>query len=156
MIEITIPGQETIIIKHLVCDVNGTLALDGKLLPGVEEKIKSLKNKLEIHLVTANTHGNQDEINAVLELQATVLSAGHEAEQKAAFVRNLDAKTTAVIGQGANDQLMMGEAGLGICVLSREGTYGPTLQAADIIVPDILSALDLFDHPTRLAATLRR
>ena len=34
MISCAIPGRDTIEISHLVCDMNGTLALDGSLLPG--------------------------------------------------------------------------------------------------------------------------
>jgi len=35
MIELTIPGRGTILLHHLVCDVNGTLALDGQLIDSV-------------------------------------------------------------------------------------------------------------------------
>jgi len=38
MIEVTIPGKQNLILGHLVCDVNGTLALDGSLIPGIAEK----------------------------------------------------------------------------------------------------------------------
>ena len=39
MIELTIPGRGVIRIQHLVCDVNGTLALDGCLIEGVAQAI---------------------------------------------------------------------------------------------------------------------
>lgn len=35
MIEIAIPGFGLIQLEHLVCDYNGTLALDGALIDGV-------------------------------------------------------------------------------------------------------------------------
>ena len=35
MIEISIPGNETLQLRHLICDYNGTLALDGELIEGV-------------------------------------------------------------------------------------------------------------------------
>lgn len=152
----TIPGMDKLIIKHLVCDVNGTLALDGVLLPGVAERIQSLKKLLEIHLITANTNGKQSEIDEVLGTKAILLAPGAEAGQKAAYLRSLGAKQCAAIGQGANDQGMLKEAALGICVLSPEGTYGLTLLSADIVFSDILTALDLFEHPNRMIATLRQ
>ena len=40
MVELEIPGRGTLQIEHLVCDVNGTLAVDGELLPGVVEAIE--------------------------------------------------------------------------------------------------------------------
>ncbi len=51
---------------------------------------------------------------------------------------------------------MLREAALGICVLSLEGLAVETLTAADLLMPDILSALDLFEKPLRLIASLRK
>ena len=41
MIEMTIPGKGNIKINSLVLDVNGTIALDGVLIPGVVEKLQA-------------------------------------------------------------------------------------------------------------------
>jgi soluble P-type ATPase len=62
----------------------------------------------------------------------------------------------AAIGQGANDALMLQEAALGICIFSPEGTAVATLLNADIAIPNILAALELFEKPLRLVATLRK
>lgn len=156
MIDLSIPGRGALRIEHLVCDVNGTLAVDGRLLEGVARPIGLLKDRLTIHLVTADTHGRQDEIDRMLSLTSTRLQPGHEAEQKASYVRELGAERVAAIGQGANDALMLKEAALGICVLSKEGTAVETLLAADLTVPDIFFALDLFDKPLRIVASLRK
>ena len=50
---------------------------------------------------------------------------------------------------------MLSSAALGIEVLSREGLAVQTLQAADLVAPDILSALELLEKPLRIVATLR-
>jgi len=156
MIRIEIPGREEIIIKHIVFDVNGTLALDGTLLPEVSSLLMELRERTNIHLLTADTHGKQAEIDQQLGMTATRVKAGKEAEQKAAFLQNLGPDQSAAIGQGANDSLMLKEARIGICVLSDEGTALETLLQADIVTPNINSALSLFIHPTRLAASLRK
>ncbi len=57
MIEILIPGYKTFRFQHLVLDVNGTIAKDGQLIEGTEELLTELRSKLEIHLITADTHG---------------------------------------------------------------------------------------------------
>ncbi len=57
MIELNIPGRGNFSIEHLVMDVNGTLAVDGSLLDGVARRIAALRDRLEIHLLTADTHG---------------------------------------------------------------------------------------------------
>jgi P-type E1-E2 ATPase len=156
VIEIDFPDRGVIQIEHLVCDVNGTLALDGQLIEGVSQAFSRLSQRLQIHLVTADTHGAQAAIDRQLGITAERLSPGNEAEQKAAFVRRLGPAQVAAIGQGANDSLMLKEAALGICIVSPEGTAVATLLNADIVIPDILAALDLFEKPKRLIATLRK
>ncbi len=143
-------------MDHLVLDVNGTLALDGQLLPGVADLLSSLRDHLTIHLLTADTHGKQTEIDQVLGIKAVLVKPGQEAAQKAAFVKEIGPEYTAAIGQGANDAFMLAEARIGICVLSEEGTSVDTLLSADLAVPDTESALKLFLHPTRLIASLRK
>jgi P-type E1-E2 ATPase len=156
MLEINIPGRGTLQILHLVSDVNGTLATDGQLQEGLIPIIKSLRDLLEIHLLTADTHGKQANIDQQLGLHAVRIRAGAEAEQKAAYVRNLGAKHVIALGQGANDAGMLKEAALGICILSPEGTATTSLLASDLVVADIFSALNLLEKPLRIVASLRK
>lgn len=156
MLELNIPGWGELQFQHIVLDVNGTLALDGTLIEGVARRIGSLRNILDVHLLTANTHGRQAAIDQMLGLQATILQPGDEARQKKGYIQNLGAARTIAIGQGANDALMLREARLGICILSVEGLATETLLAADLLMPDIHSALDLFEKPIRLIASLRK
>jgi soluble P-type ATPase len=118
--------------------------------------LNTLRDRLTIHLVTADTHNRQDEIDRILGMRAIRIQPGEEAEQKAEYIRKLGADQVVSIGQGANDELMLKESRLGICVLSREGATTTTLLSADLIVPDILSALELIEKPLRLIATLRK
>jgi hypothetical protein len=47
MIKINIPGKDEILeLEHLVLDFNGTLALDGKIKPGVGELLSELSRIL--------------------------------------------------------------------------------------------------------------
>ena len=156
MIELTIPGRGPLRIEYLVTDVNGTLAVDGILLDGLAKRIASLRDRLEIHMLTADTHGRQAAIDEQLNLKATCVQPGEEAMQKAKFVRELGARTVVAIGQGANDAEMLEAAALGICVMSQEGIAVETLVSADIIVPDIFAALDLLEKPLRIVASLRK
>ena len=156
MIELSIPGHGDLSLEHLVMDVNGTLAVDGILLEGVAKRIGALRNRLTIHLLTADTYGGQAAIDHLLNLKAVRIKQGNEAGQKAAFVQQLGAKRVVAIGQGANDAQMLKTAALGICVLSVEGLAVETLASADLVMPDTLSALDLFDKPLRLIASLRK
>jgi soluble P-type ATPase len=160
MIELNIPGRGIIQLKHLVCDVNGTLAVDGQLHNGLPLLLKRLKDRLGIHLLTADTHGSQAVIDQQLGLTAARVRPGHEtgseAKQKADYVIQLGAENVVAIGQGANDSAMLEAAAIGIGILSTEGIAQRTLLAADILVPDIYAALELLEKPLRIVATLRR
>lgn len=156
MIELHIPGRGLLQLEHLVCDVNGTLAVDGQLPDGIVRALNQLRDRLQLHLLTTDTHGKQAAIDLVLKLTAHRVQAGQEAQQKADFVRQLGASQVVAIGQGANDAEMLRAAGLGICVLSPEGTAIETFLAADLVVRDIFQALELLEKPLRIVATLRK
>lgn len=156
MIELNIPGRGMIQLQHLVCDINGTLAVDGTLLEGVKLMLSALQDRLTLHLLTADSHGKQDIIDSRLGLKAQRIQPGNEADQKEDYITRLGADQVVAIGQGANDAGMLRIAGLGICVLSPEGTAVETLMGADLIVRDIFEALDMLDKPLRIVATLRK
>lgn len=156
MIELNIPGRGLIQIHHLVCDVNGTLALDGQLIPGVVPGLAALRDKLQLHLLTADTHGRQEDIDRQLAIRAVRISPGNEAADKGEYVRRLGVDSVVAIGQGANDAEMLRLAAIGVCVLSVEGTAVEAVMAADIMAPDILSAFEMLQNPLRLVAGLRR
>lgn len=159
MIEIKIPGNKTVQLQHLVLDVNGTLALDGALLPGIAERLAILKEQLQIHLLTADTHGRQQEIDRQLGLVATILPpptpSSTRQSLKTAFVEKLGAESVVAIGNGNNDAGMIQAAGLGIAVLGPEGLAILALTAADLVCASANDALDALLYPDRLRATLR-
>lgn len=154
-IELAIPGRDTLHFDHLVLDVNGTLALDGQLIDGVRRQLSELRDRLTIHLLTADTFGRQAEIDQALNLTAIRLRPGGEPQQKADYVMSLNPARVVSIGQGANDAAMLRAAGLGIAVVSPEGLAAASLTASDVVAPSITAALDLLLHPMRLVATLR-
>lgn len=156
MIEINIPGRGTLQLEHLVSDVNGTLTIDGQLPDGLARALASLRDRLQVHLLTADTFGRQHLIDKQLGLDAVHVQPGEEAAQKAEYVEHLGAAGVVAIGQGANDAAMLKASGLGICVLSKEGAAIETLMAADLLAPDIFSALELLEKPLRIVASLRR
>ncbi len=156
MIELNIPGRGMIQLQHLVCDINGTLAVDGVLLEGVKLRLAALNDRLTLHLLTANTHGKQDVIDQRLGLNSIRIKPGNEADQKENYVAQLGADQVVAIGQGANDAGMLRIAALGICVLSPEGTAVETLLGADLVAANIFEALDILEKPLRIVATLRK
>ena len=153
MIEIHIPGRGLFRLEHAVFDVNGTLAVDGDLLPRVKELLEELRQHVAVHMLTADTHGRQATIDAVLGFPAERIGTP---EGKVAFVKTLGAARVVAIGNGANDAGMLAKAALGIAVLGPEGTAVEALQAADVVVSNIQAAIELLLYPQRLIATLRK
>lgn len=155
MIELAIPGFGRLELEHLVLDYNGTLALDGRPLPGVKQRLRRLARRLRIHVVTADTFGKAraslDEVDYRLE----IVKSGGEDRAKAAYVRRLGPDRVACIGNGRNDRRMLRVAALGIAVVQAEGASTEALAAADLVVPAVCEALDLFLNPRRLTASLR-
>lgn len=155
MIDIDIPGFGDLEIEHLILDYNGTLALDGKLLPGVRKMITELSQDIEVHVVTADTLGQCEEELNDLPVTIHILSACPEDVAKLNYVKELGAEKCACIGNGRNDKLMLSEAVLGIIVFGPECASIEASKAADLGAADINQALGLFTHPIRLLATLR-
>lgn len=156
-ITVDVPGWKRLELRWLVLDVNGTLTLDGGLLPGVPKRIGELRSRLGIELLSADTHGTLERVGAALDVRWTRLRAGEpDAPQKAEFVRELGAERVAAVGNGANDVEMLRTAGLGVALLGHEGLSSAALVAGDVVAGSVEEALDLLLHPTRLVATLRR
>jgi len=155
MIKIEIPGREIIQVEYLVLDYNGTLAIDGILIPGVEERLNRLADKVTIHVVTADTFGKAKRSLNDIRCSCEVIHGKNHQQYKKEFVSQLGAEKVIAIGNGLNDALMVKEAALGIVLIQAEGASVKTLMNADIVCPTILEALDLLHNPLRITATLR-
>lgn len=155
MIAVDIPGLRELRVEHLVLDYNGTLAEDGKLLPGVAATLEALAGTLQIHVVTADTFGSAAEQLSGLPLDLIVVPDAAQADRKLEFITRLNANSVVAIGNGRNDRKMIEAAALGIALIQREGSAIETLVCADVAATSILDALALLQYPKRLVATLR-
>jgi P-type E1-E2 ATPase len=155
-IAINVPGGPALRLAHAVLDLNGTLAMDGELVDGVEARLVALRDRLAIHLVSADTYGNAGALADRLGLVFTAVEQPDEAGAKRAYVRALGAATVAAIGNGANDAGMLAEAAVGIAVVAAEGASCDAVRSADVLVTRPADALDLLLRPARLTGTLRR
>ncbi len=155
MINIDIPGFGSLHLAHLVMDYNGTLALDGRLIDGVNGRLRKLAQQMQLHVITADTFGDVEQSLHGVDCRLHVLRSGLQDVAKKDYVHGLGAKEVVSIGNGRNDCLMLKTSVLGIGLIQLEGASGKTLESADIICTTILDALDLLLHPLRLTATLR-
>ncbi len=149
---VAIPGRAALELEHLLLDVNGTLTNRGALLGEVEDKLAALREEIAIQLVSADTFGTLDQIAERLGVPAI---SAHTGADKLRLLDELGRHRCAVIGNGANDVLVLGAAALGFAVIGPEGASPAAIRAADVVCASAADALDLLLEPRALAATLR-
>ena len=151
---IEIPLRESLDIKHLVFDYNGTIAKDGHVLEEFVRRVLGMKDLL-IHVITADTHGT---VRAELKgtgIQIEIISKENGTEDKKNFVDALGRSQVIAFGNGFNDRLMLAEAGIGVCIIGDEGASVKALMSADLVVNSLDEALGLIENPKRIIAGLR-
>ena len=156
MLSFNIPGIGKIELENAVFDLNGTLAVDGKIADRVKVKLNKLSQNLHIYLLTADTYGTVEQAVSDLTLEVVKISPVDEAHKKRDFVLKIGKEKTVAIGNGANDALMLKEAKIGIAVIEKEGASKDALLNANLIVRSSDEALDLLLNPMRIVSTLRR
>ncbi len=155
MINLDIPGFGKLDIEHLVLDYNGTVALDGNVLPGVGRLIKELAEDVKVHVLTADTLGQCEEELDGLPVTIHIIDGSPEDQAKLKYIESLGCEKCACIGNGRNDRLMLKFAALGIIISGAECMSMKAARTADIVATDIYAALGLLTHPVRLLTTLR-
>ncbi len=135
-------------------DYNGTIAIDGVLIPGVREALRSLAGRAGIHVITADTFGFVTLQVSGIDCEVVIIPPG--ARHKASWIssRNSGCSTPCswAMGQRSADAQ---HAAIGIAVLQEEGLATAALSAADLVVKDILDVFALLKTPERIMATLR-
>ncbi|MBQ2650980.1 MAG: ATPase P [Clostridia bacterium] len=154
MIRIEIPGREALEISHIVLDYNGTIAVDGLLVPGLEAPIEALSKQVELHVLTADTYGTVRAQCAHLPLTVHTFPRPDAGLCKEEIVKGLSGGV-ACFGNGFNDIPMFDAADLAVAVLLEEGMYAGLLTHADILVRSIHDGLSLFLTPDHIRADLR-
>lgn len=153
---IDIPGHIRLEIKHVVCDYNGTIAVDGKLIDGVREIINELSENMEFHVITADTYGFVERELEDVNCKLVKIPDQNQAHSKLEYVSAIGKNHTVCMGNGNNDRLMLKEACLGITLIQEEGACIESLLASNVICKSIIDAFGYFKEPKRLMATLRR
>ncbi len=121
MIKIEIPNYKTLELEYLVLDYNGTIALDGEIRDAVKERLLKLAEDLEIHVLTADTHGTAKKMCEGLPLKIQTFPTDGALDEKLAVVEKLGEDKCAAIGNGRNDKLMCGAGGVAGDVMEQGG-----------------------------------
>jgi soluble P-type ATPase len=154
MIFIERPGQEPLEIEFILIDFEGTLASDRRVHPKAKDKLNLLSKRTKIYILTKGEkevmEGNLRRVKA----EIFYVTEGEASQRKLDLLRQLGATKAVAIGNGVDDAPMIEEAALGICIMSQEGTSFEAMKRADLVVSNILDALDFLLKPLRQKATL--
>ena len=170
MISIERPGQSNLEIESILLDFDGTLAIDRRVHPKTKDKINLLAKRTNIYIFVTlptppfNKGGKggifkEDLIEERLrkvKAEIIYLAEGDSSRRKLDLLRQLGPSRCVAIGNGADDAAIIEEAGIGICVIGKEGVSGGAIKNADLVFADILDALDFLLKPFRQKATLSK
>lgn len=154
MIFIQRPGQEPLEIEFILIDFEGTLASDRRVHPKAKDKINLLSKRTKIYILAKGEKEGVEESLRRVKAEIFYLTEGDFSRRKLDLLRQLGPTRTVAIGNGVDDAPMIEEAGLGICIISKEGTSVEAMKRADVVVSNILDALDFLLKPLRQKATL--
>ena len=157
MLNISIPGynKEELHLQHLMLDFNGTLAVDGKLIEGVKEKLNEVSEKLQIHIITGNSFGTAEKEVEGIFCTLKLLPKENQRLEKGKYIADLGYDSVISIGNGSNDKEMLQKSAVGIVLIQKEGASVEALMVSNIVCTSIHEALDLIINPIRMSATLR-
>ncbi|MBN2790425.1 MAG: ATPase P [Candidatus Delongbacteria bacterium] len=155
MLEYRITENKVYRIENLVLDFNGTIAVDGKLIPGVRELLNKISESIEVHIITADTFGSVRNELLGISCKLKILVDKDQISQKKTFITELGKERTVSIGNGRNDSDMVKESAIGICLVQNECAATETLLNSDIVSTNIIDALETLLKPDRIKATLR-
>jgi soluble P-type ATPase len=158
-IAIDIPGFGKLQINAVLSDFTGTLAFNGKLVPGVRDRLVRLAQLVDIHVVTADSFATAEKELKGLPLVYKMLQPEKEDVQKRLYAEGLNPHLRASLGNGNNDRLHLKLAkeagGLAIAVENGEGCALDAILNSNVFVFGAVNALDLLLEPILLRATLR-
>lgn len=148
-----VPHGESFEITTIVLDLNGTLSVNGAIPSGVKEKIDALRQEgFKIILFTGDQRGTAKDLCSDLGIEFKIAGTG---ALKEAEMLKLDVDKCAAIGNARIDISTFKHAKISVLTLQAEGIHAKAVAHADIIVPSIVDALDLFLNKNSLCATMR-
>ncbi len=129
------------------------------MVPGVRERLLSLADLIEIHVITADTFGfARDELKGIPLTHHRLEGSDHDI-QKREYGQKLGLRHCAVLGNGNNDRLLLKAArelgGVAIAVDNGEGCAIDALLNSNLFITGAVKALDLLVEPKGCKATLR-
>jgi len=147
-------GVGEIELTNIILDLNGTLAINGKLVEGVKNRLVKLKQMgFNLYLFTGDQRGNAIDLASEISIKVQKATTSDEKE---ALTMKLETEKTVAIGNARIDIGTFKSCKLRIGTLQAEGIHTEILPYIDILVPSINDALDLLINSDVFNATMRK
>ena len=156
MIAIQRPGQAPLEADFLLIGFEGTLATDRRVHPKAKDKINLLSKRLKIYVLTTSERAVVEGALRRVKAELVFMTEGGASEAKLALLRQLGKDRAVALGNGLSDVSILEESALGICVLNREGATTEAIAGADLVMLNVLDALDFLLKPLRQRTTCSR
>jgi len=154
MINLQRSGLEPLEIDFILLDFEGTLASDRRVHPKAKDKVNLLSKRTKIYILTQEEKEEVEQVLRKVKAEIIHMTEGEASQRKLDLLRQCGPARTVAVGNGTDDGPMIEEAGLGICVIGKEGASSEVVKKADLVFTDILDALDFLLKPLRQKATL--
>jgi soluble P-type ATPase len=154
MITIQRPGQSNLEVEFILIDFDGTLASDRRVHPKAKDKINLLSKRTKIYILAAEEKERVEDALRKVKAEIIYLTQGESSQKKLDLLHQLGPAKTVAVGNGVDDVSVLEEAGLGVCVLGKEGAFSEAVKRTDVVFLNILDALDFLLKPLRQKATL--
>lgn len=147
-------GVGEIELDTIILDLNGTLAVNGKLVDGVKERLSKLKELgYTIYLFTGDQRGNAALLAAEIGI---VLQKATSSDEKEELSLKLNSEKTVAIGNARIDIGTFKHSKVRIATVQAEGIHVEILKHVDILTTSINDALDILINPDTFNATMRK
>ncbi|GAB4280568.1 MAG: HAD family hydrolase [Marinilabiliales bacterium] len=151
--EYEVPGVGKIVLKTVVFDLNGTLAVYGNIKESTKVLLnKMLGNGFEVVLLTSDQRGIAVETASELNIKCVIAKTSDDKEN---FMSSLDFQTTVAIGNARVDIGMFKHSKIRIATIQQEGIHTGILNYVDIMVNDVDDAIKLLLDKDTFASTMK-
>ena len=146
------PGCEPITVAEILIDATAVPCTSGRPNDAVVNHLARLAEHTRLTVLTARDH----ETAPVFPTHSRVeTQCVRDVAEKQYHLETLGAHHTVVITRHAEDAALLDSAAIGIAIIETDGSDPRLRNAANVVVENLESALDLIEHPESLASHLK-
>ena len=128
----------------------------GGIPESVKERLRYLAQKLEIYVLTADTHGTARKMCEGLPVKIMTFPSDRAMHEKVRILHELGEIHCVAIGNGRNDILMCQATELSVAIVGKEGACSKLIAVTDVCVTTIEDGLEFIIIAKTINSDLKR